>query len=327
MPTPSASAPIGVFDSGVGGLSVLRALRERLPHERFLYVADSGHAPYGEKTAGEISERSRRITQFLRQDMGCKALVIACNTATAVAAPALRQDHTGWPIIGIEPAIKPAAQHTRTGTVGVLATLGTLRSDKYQALRQRVMAAHQDTEGSPLLLREVACKGLAQAIEQLSHAPADAAGHGDIHTQTTQAEARVQALVDTYLHALGPIGQGSGQVDTIVLGCTHYPLVDASFRQRLPAHVRLWDPGDRVAQRTADVLSALGLQASATSAAEPQPESDGNASANPRPRLQLWTSGEPAHLTSAARHWLGLSSPNLPTHPSMDPNMAQALPC
>ena len=296
MPTSPASAPIGVFDSGVGGLSVLRALRAQLPNERFIYVADSGHAPYGEKTPTEIAERSRRITQFLRHDMHCKALVIACNTATAVAAPSLRQNNSGWPIIGIEPAIKPAALHTRTGTVGVLATQGTLSSAKYQALRERVLTAHLQEFGSPLALREVACKGLAHAIEQLSHADEDNASR-------MRAQAQVQALVNTYLQALTPIGQDPGAVDTIVLGCTHYPLVDAEFRQSLPAHVRLWDPGDRVAHHTADVLKALGQQAHAYQSVS-------------QDSLQLWTSGQPIHLASAARHWLGVQS-----------LAARALPC
>ncbi len=283
MPTSPASAPIGVFDSGVGGLSVLRALRAQLPNERFVYVADSGHAPYGEKTPAEITERSRRITQFLRRDMHCKALVIACNTATAIAAPNLRQDNSGWPIIGIEPAIKPAALHTRTGTVGVLATQGTLSSAKYQSLRERVLAAHLQEFGSPLALREVACNGLAHAIEQLSHTDGGEASRMQAHVQ-------VQALIGTYLQALDPIGQDPAAVDTIVLGCTHYPLVDAEFRQHLSTHVRLWDPGDRVAHHTADVLKALGQQA-----LPGEPDS-----------LQLWTSGQPTHLAAAARHWLGV---------------------
>ena len=297
MPTSPASAPIGVFDSGVGGLSVLRALRAQLPNEHFIYVADSGHAPYGEKTPAEITERSRRITHFLRRNMHCKALVIACNTATAIAAPSLRQDNSGWPIIGIEPAIKPAALHTRTGAVGVLATQGTLSSAKYQALRERVLAGHQPEFGSPLALREVACKGLAHAIEQLSHSDADAASRA-------QAQAQVQTLITRYLHALGPIGQDPAAVDAIVLGCTHYPLVDAEFRQHLPTHVRLWDPGDRVAHHTADVLKALGQQAGVA-----QPASH-------LPALQLWSSGQPAHLAAAARHWLGVQG-----------LAAQALPC
>ena len=290
-------APIGVFDSGVGGLSVLRALRAQLPRERFIYVADSGHAPYGEKTPAEITLRSQGITQFLRRDMQCKALVIACNTATAVAAPSLRQDNSGWPIIGIEPAIKPAALHTRTGAVGVLATQGTLSSSKYQALRERVLAAHQQAFASPLVLREVACKGLAYAIEQLSHADAG-----------PQANDQVLNLIRAYLQALGPIGQNPAEVDTIVLGCTHYPLVDAEFRQHLPANVRLWDPGDRVAHHTAAVLKALGQQAPASPSDAPMPP-DSEA-------LQLWTSGQPAHLGAAAQHWLGVQGVN-----------AQALPC
>ncbi len=135
--------PIGVFDSGVGGLSVLRRIRADLPHEALLYVADSGHAPYGNKPAEFIVRRSVAITEFLLEQ-GAKAVVVACNTATAAAIARLRE-RFGVPIIGIEPAIKPAVAATRSGVVGILATGNTVRSDKFAALldqhghRARVM--------------------------------------------------------------------------------------------------------------------------------------------------------------------------------------------
>lgn len=286
-------APIGVFDSGIGGLSVLRALRQRLPHECFIYVADTGHAPYGEKTADEVIARSQHVTDFLRQVCGCKAMVIACNTATAIAAPHLRSSNTGWPIVGIEPAIKPAAKQTRTGAVGVLATQGTLRSAKYQALHERVMASYAAEFAMPsaptLSLHEVACMGLAAAIEDLAHVD-----------QAAAAKARVNQLITQYLSAIGPIGHGEGQVDTVVLGCTHYPLVAEWFAEQLPAQVRLLDPGDRVASHTVDVLRATGQLACQADAKE---------------KLQLWSSGSPVHLAYAAHHWLdewGLTAKPLP---------------
>ena len=127
----SNTAPIGVFDSGLGGLTVLHALQQQLPHESFIYVADNGHAPYGDKPPAFIIQRSLAIAQYLRTHQA-KALVIACNTATAAAAHVLRQTWPDWPIIGIEPAVKPAAMITKTGVVGILATTNTLASDKFR---------------------------------------------------------------------------------------------------------------------------------------------------------------------------------------------------
>ena len=124
-------APIGVFDSGVGGLSVLDEIHRLLPHESLLYVADCGHIPYGEKTPAFIRERSRMVAEFFREQ-GAKAFVIACNTATVAAVADLRQDYPDWPLVGMEPAVKPAAAATRSGVVGVLATTGTLQSAKLE---------------------------------------------------------------------------------------------------------------------------------------------------------------------------------------------------
>ena len=131
-------APIGVFDSGVGGLSVLQALRAELPHERFVYLADSGHAPYGERSAAEIEERARKRAATLRGEHQVDALVVACNTATALAIEHLRDLHAEWPIIGVEPALKPAMQMTRTGHIGVMATRGTVESRRFAKLRDRL---------------------------------------------------------------------------------------------------------------------------------------------------------------------------------------------
>ena len=124
---PDCTAPVGVFDSGVGGLSVLREIRRRLPHESLLYLADSAHVPYGEKSPEYIRERCRTIAAFF-VEQGAKALVVACNTATAAGVTELRELYPDWPIIGMEPAVKPAAAATRSGVVGVLATTGTLKA-------------------------------------------------------------------------------------------------------------------------------------------------------------------------------------------------------
>ena len=303
MPTPpSQHAPIGVFDSGIGGLSVLQALLHRLPGERFVYVADTGHAPYGEKSSADIASRSERIARFLRHDCACKALVIACNTATAAAAQSLRQTHMGWPIVGIEPAIKPAAALSRSGAVGVLATQGTLQSHKYAELRQRVLAQAPQPGMGPLVLREVACNGLASAIEAL----AEGSGATD---PSAAAQARVDALLHRYLGELGEFGPGAGQIDTVVLGCTHYPLAAERLRALLPTGTALLDPGDRVAAHTVNVLHALGQLA-------PKPvvmttENASYPAENHASSLNLWTSGDPDQVAQAARHWLRADAPHV----------------
>lgn len=195
MPTAS-SLPVGIFDSGIGGLSVMHHIHQQLPGEDLLYFADSGYAPYGDKTDAEIIARSMAAAGFLH-DQGIKALVVACNTATAIAVEQLRQH---WPqliIIGIEPALKPAAQLTHTKIVGVLATHGTLHSQRFAALRQRMS---QET-GVQYLLSE--CIGLADQVEK-----------GELQSPAT---ARL-----LHQYALPLLQQGA---DTLVLGCTHYPFV------------------------------------------------------------------------------------------------------
>lgn len=139
------SAPVGVMDSGVGGLSVLTEIQRLLPNESLLYVADSGHVPYGEKSPDYIRQRLRRIAEFF-QAQGAKAMVLACNTATVAAVADLRELYPDWPLVGMEPAVKPAAAATRSGVVGVLATTGTLQSAQVRRLarplRQRREGGH-----------------------------------------------------------------------------------------------------------------------------------------------------------------------------------------
>ncbi len=225
----AAGAPIGVFDSGVGGLSVLRAIRDELPAEHLVYVADSGYAPYGDRPAGYIEGRTRRIAAFL-VGSGAQALALACNTATVVAVASLR----GWcpvPVVAIEPAIKPAALATRSGVVGVLATSQTLASDSVARLRERYGAEAR------ILLQ--ACPGLVEQVEL-----------GDL------AGPETAALVAHYVEPL--VAQGA---DTLVLGCTHYPFLAPLIRAVAGPGVTLIDPAAAVARQLARRLHAHRLEA------------------------------------------------------------------
>ncbi|MDH6594181.1 glutamate racemase [Variovorax sp. TBS-050B] len=253
--------PVGVFDSGVGGLSVLAALRAELPHERFVYFADTAFAPYGERGDAYVIERSRAVTGQLIREHGIKALVVACNTATTAAIHLLRAEHPALPIVGLEPALKPAVAASRTGHIAVLATRGTLASAKYAALRETFAGA--------ATVRPVPCDGLVKAIEGF-----DAAA--------------IETLCARYMAEAGPFGTGAGEVDTVVLGCTHYPLVQHVLQRHAPSALRFIDTGAAVALQTRRVLSALSRLAA-----------DGDDGA-----LLLAGSGDLAALEAAAAHWL-----------------------
>ena len=213
-PMPFADA-IGVFDSGVGGLSVLRAIRAALPAENLIYVADSGHAPYGDKSESHIIERTLTVGNWLAVS-GVKAITVACNTATVVAIRHLREQ-THIPVVAIEPAIKPAANNTRTGVVGVLATTQTLQSESVARL------CLEHGEGKRILLQ--ACPGWVEAVEE-----------ADLHSPQTEALLRqfVVPMMD----------QG---VDTLVLGCTHYPFLRNTLQRIVGDDVVLIDPAVAVA--------------------------------------------------------------------------------
>lgn len=221
--------PIGVFDSGVGGLSVLHEIRRLLPAESLLYVADSGFVPYGEKSPELIAERSRLIAEFLLAQ-GAKALVLACNTATAAAVMDLRAHHT-LPIIGMEPAVKPATSATRSGVVGVLATTGTLRSAKFAALLDRFA-------GSVKVVTQP-CPGLVECVER-----------GEL------SGAHVTALLLRYTQPLLEAG-----CDTLILGCTHYPFLKPALQRLLPADIQLVDTGAAVARQVQVKLMEFDLLA------------------------------------------------------------------
>ncbi|MDD5478787.1 glutamate racemase [Rhodoferax sp.] len=233
MTAPDQSArPIGVFDSGVGGLSVLKALRAELPTENFVYVADSGFAPYGERDEAFVIERARTLTQHLQSQahLNIKALVVACNTATAAAVHVLRQEHPQLPIIGVEPALKPAAALSHTKRIGVLATRSTLNSQKFKTL------LHGLTGQAEFICQP--CDGLADAIER-------------------DDTPKIRALCAQYTGSTGQFGIKNGLIDCLVLGCTHYPFASDHFRQLVGPEVHLVDNGEPVARHTRRMLHQL----------------------------------------------------------------------
>lgn len=226
------NAPIGVFDSGVGGLSVLRHIRAQLPDEELLYFADSAYSPYGGKTEEFVAERSLAIADFL-VGQGAKALVVACNTATIAAIKKVRSHYPDLPIVGVEPGLKPGAAATRNGKVGVIATERALRGEKFLLLRDQISAASNAT----FLLQ--GCPGLADQIEL-----------GELDTDATRA------LLERFIVPL--LDQDA---DTLVLGCTHYPFVLAAIDAiiaRSGKDVVLIDTGDAVARQLARLLAAAG---------------------------------------------------------------------
>ncbi len=274
-----AGAPIGVFDSGVGGLSVLQALRNELPHERFVYFSDNAWAPYGERSAAFIAERSLAIATHLLEQHGIKALVVACNTATAAAIELLRQQLPHLQLVGIEPAIKPAAQRSHTGRVGVMGTRGTLGSARFARLLASLPPQVQ------CVLQP--CDGLALAIEQAALQPHDEA-----------ARAAVQALCQRYTQAMGRFGRQAGEIDTLVLGCTHYVFAQEHLRALVGPDVQLLDTGVPVARHTRRLLLYAQLLATPS-----PPYAHDEAQA---PCVQWLTSGNPLVLRSAVAHWLHL---------------------
>jgi glutamate racemase len=213
----TTSGTIGVFDSGVGGLSVLHHIRHALPNERLIYVADSGHVPYGDKSPPYIESRALTLTRFLI-GQGAEAIVVACNTATAAAAHSLRV-HFNLPIVAMEPAVKPAVAATRNGVVGILATVGTLDSARFAALLDKYA-------GSVKILTQ-GCPGLVEQVER-----------GDLHS----LQARM--LVERYTAPL--LAQGA---DTMILGCTHYPFLAPLIREVVGEEITLIDTGQAVAQQ------------------------------------------------------------------------------
>lgn len=213
----SPSGAIGVFDSGVGGLSVLHHIRQTLPHESLIYIADSGHVPYGDKSPAYIEQRAHTLTRFL-VGQGADAIVIACNTATAAAVASLRSQFS-IPIVGMEPAVKPAVAATRSGVVGVLATVGTLESARFAALLERY--------GEEVEIVTQGCPGLVEQVEL-----------GELDSTKTRQ------LVERYTAPL--LARGA---DTLILGCTHYPFLAPLIRDVAGTDVTLVDTGAAVARQ------------------------------------------------------------------------------
>jgi glutamate racemase len=265
----TSKAPIGVFDSGIGGLSILKALRAELPNESFVYIADSGNAPYGEKGDAFVIDRSRALTRMLIDpygNFGVKALVVACNTATAAAVKLLRAEYPNLPLVGVEPALKPAVQLSKTRRIGVLATRGTLESAKFAALKATL------ADQAEFILQP--CDGLAAAIE-------------------AQNTPKIIALSATYTLAVskyGQFGAQNGQIDTLVLGCTHYPFISDVLRAHTGADVHYIDTGEPVARQTRRLLEAAGTLNTSTDSAD----------------LQLFTTGDLDSFAELTMLWLNL---------------------
>ena len=230
----AANAPVGIFDSGLGGLSVLRHIRAQLPRENLAYFADSAFAPYGGRPEADVIERTLIVAGLLvaRQ---CKALVIACNTATAAAVTAVRERYPLLSVVGVEPGLKPATLCSASHVVGVLATERTLASRSFQALEARLSAA----TGVRFLAQ--ACKGLADQVEK-----------GELRSPTTAA------LVRRYVEPL--VREGA---DTLVLGCTHYPfllpLIEETAKCVAGRDATVIDTGAAVARQLQRVLTEGGM--------------------------------------------------------------------
>lgn len=255
---PSNQSPIGIFDSGVGGLSVLKEIRHQMPTESVLYFADQGHVPYGPRGLDEVRMFSEQITRFLL-GLDAKLIVVACNTASAAALHHLRQTFPETSFVGMEPAVKPAAESTQSRIVGVLATPATFQGALYASVVERF--------ASGVNILQDTCPGLVGQIE-----------NGELDSLTTR---------DILEKALRPmLEQG---IDTVVLGCTHYPFVIPLIKEIVGAEVRVIDPAPAVARQVSRLLEMAGLR------------SRGNNTNS----LRFFTSGEADRLTKLLPTFLG----------------------
>ena len=249
---------IGVFDSGVGGLSVLKSIRELLPFQPVLFFGDQGHVPYGSRSLEEVRAFSKGITEFLL-DLGSAMIVVACNTASAAALHFLREQFPKVKFVGMEPAVKPAAEQTRTGVVGVLATPATFQGQLYASVVERF--AHD------VRILQDTCPGLVSEIEA-----------GNLTGEETRS------ILEK---ALRPML--SQNIDTIVLGCTHYPFVIPLIQEITGPGVRVIDPAPAIARQTARILEEIGI----------------SQVAGYRGELQVFTSGDPQSLSRLLPRLLG----------------------
>lgn len=274
FPDNFSQSPIGVFDSGVGGLSVLRAIRRQLPHEPLIYLADQAHVPYGPRSLEQVRAFAETITRFLlargtsrRSAPGAKLIVIACNAASAAALQYLRKTFPNTPFVGMEPAVKPAAEHTQSGVVGVLATPATFQSALYASVLERF------ADGVTVLKHT--CPGLVAQIES-----------GRLDTPETRD------ILENALHPMLEKG-----IDTVVMGCTHYPFVIPLIQAITGPEVRVIDPAPAVARQVGRVLEERGLR---HPAGKPPV---GNGLKPGRPTFI--TTGEPGHLEALLPQLLG----------------------
>ena len=217
----SNNQPIGIFDSGIGGTSIWKAIHQLLPNEKTIYLADSKNAPYGQKSKQEIIALSMKNTDFLLE-MNCKLIVVACNTATTNAIQELRAKYD-VPIIGIEPAIKPAVTHSKTQIIGILATQGTLNSELFNKTTEK----YQDTK----------------IIEQVGHGLVQLIENGDIDSP------EMTELLHSYLTPMI-----EANIDYLVLGCSHYPYLIPQIKKILPDNIQIIDSGEAVAKQTRNIL-------------------------------------------------------------------------
>ena len=257
---PRLSQPIGVFDSGVGGLSVLRAMRGLMPEEWIIYFADQGHVPYGPRSLEQVRDFSEAITRFLL-DQDAKLIVVACNTASAAALHYLRDKFPEVSFVGMEPAVKPAAEHTQSGLVGVLATPATFQGALYASVLERFANGVQVLQDT--------CPGLVGQIES-----------GDLDG------AQTRAILEDALRPMLDRG-----IDTVVLGCTHYPFVIPLIEQITGENVRVIDPAPAVAKQAQRLLDASGMKNSVGESAQ----------------VHFFTSGDTDSLTSMLPKLLGES--------------------
>jgi glutamate racemase len=218
---------LGVFDSGVGGLSVTRELMRQAPAQPIIYLADQAHVPYGGRSLAEIRTLSEAITRFLLRE-GARLIVVACNTASAAALHSLRQTFPEVPFVGMEPAIKPAAEHTRTGHVGVIATEATFQGELFASLMDRFAAG--------ITVHTQTCPVLVPLVEA-----------GELDSDHTRA------ALQSYL---APLLEAS--IDELVLGCTHYPFLRPLIEQVVGAGVEIVDPAPAVARQAVRVLARCG---------------------------------------------------------------------
>ncbi len=226
---PSPRGTIGIFDSGVGGLSVWREVVRLLPAEDIIYLADQAHVPYGPRPEAEVRRLTHRHVAWL-VEQGVRLVVVACNTASAAALPSLRETWPQVPVVGMEPAVKPASQRTRTGHVGVLATPGTLQAERFHRLVERF--------ANGVYVHTIAGEGLVAWVEE-----------GKL--EGPEVEAHLRSLLNPLIQA---------PIDHLVLGCTHFPFLASALQRVLGPEVHLVDPAPAVARQTQRVLLAHDLQ-------------------------------------------------------------------